>query len=252
MAGGESIVDSFQSHPSEKLVGVFEYMEPGFIWDERNVIFLSQDGDEVYLYHYIDDDEKDEKEVAELKAAYDFFKSRGIELTEWPVQVIPPPMGSRVLYPPQDFGALVYVSDYKPKPLTHWRKFLRLFWDDEPSLQTYRLNEELSITWAFKTVTIKRWQYHPVPLYKNVPQDMLPSTEYITMKCIFAFAVSAICLSFAALSSAVAVPPSSPVVEKASDDAFCAALTKMVEDDMSAAPKSDIDADEIEEMRGLS
>lgn len=64
--------------------------------------------------------------------------------------------------------------------------------------------------------------------------------------------MSAICLSFAALSSAVAVPLSSPVVEKASDDAFCAALTKMVEDDMSAAPKSDIDADEIEEMRGLS
>lgn len=168
MAGGESIIDSFRAHPSEKLVCAFEYMEPGYIWDERNVIFLSQDGDEVYLYHYIDDDEKDEKEVAELRAAYDFFKARGIELAEWPVQVIPPPMGSRVLYPPQDFGALVYVSSYKPKPLTRWRKFLNFFWDDEPWVQTYRLNEELSVAWAFETVTIKRWQYHPVPLYTKV------------------------------------------------------------------------------------
>ena len=84
------------------------------------------------------------------------------------MQVIPPPMGSRVLYPPQDFGALVYVSDYKPKPLMRLRKFLNFFWDDEPWVQTYRLNEELSVAWAFETVTIKRWQYHPVPLYTKV------------------------------------------------------------------------------------
>lgn len=166
MAVGESIVESFQVHPSETLVGVFEYMEPGYLWDERNVIFLSQDGEDVYLYHYLDAAEKDAREAAELKAAYDFFQSKGIELEEWPVQEVPPPMGSRVLYPPQDFGASVYVANDKQKALTPWRKFLRLFVDDEPLVQAYRLNEELSMAWAFKTVTIKRRQSHPVPLYE--------------------------------------------------------------------------------------
>lgn len=49
--------------------------------------------------------------------------------------------------------------------------------------------------------------------------------------------------------AATSLPLSSRVVKTASDDAFCAALTKIVEDDIRAAAKSKLEADEVPEVR---
>lgn len=51
------------------------------------------------------------------------------------------------------------------------------------------------------------------------------------------------------LSAEASLPLSSRVVKKASDDAFCAALTKIVEDDIRAAAKSPMVADDKEEVQ---
>lgn len=166
MGTGEDIVSSLSAHPYEKLVGVFEYMEPGYIWDEHNIVFVTQDGEDFFLYHYISDE--DTKELAELHAAFEHFKAQGIILEECPVQVIPPPFYSRVLYPPEDLGKKVYLSDTKPtpEPVTRWAKIVHYFIAGEPTSHTLHMNEGLSFAGALKTVTIKRWQSRPIPLYE--------------------------------------------------------------------------------------
>lgn len=166
MGTGEEIVASLAEHPSEKLVGVFEYMEPGYIWDEHNIVFITQEGEDFFLYHYISDEDKEE--LARLQAAFEYFNAQGIVLEECPVQVIPKPFYSRVLYPAEDLGKKVYISDQEDRrePVTLWEKIVRYCTDDEPTSFTLHLNEELSIAAALKSVTIKRWQSHPIPLYE--------------------------------------------------------------------------------------
>lgn len=169
MGRGEEIVASFEAHPSEKLIGVFEYMEPGFFWDVHNIVFISQDGEEIYLYHYLNDE--DTEELKKLQCAFEFFKAQNIVLEECPVQVIPPPLYSKVLYPPQDLGKPVYINatlhTNKPKPVTFWQKIASFFSEHTPQADTIQLNEELSFSEAMETVTVKRWQSHHIPLYNQ-------------------------------------------------------------------------------------
>lgn len=173
MGGGEDIVDSFAAHPSEKLVGVFEYMIPSFWEDDQYIVFVTQDGEDSFLYQYYKNEDAElpmiKEELAKLRAAFDFFKAQGIPLEECSVHSIYAPYYSRVLYPPEDLDRKVYITDWParpPKPDTLWGKIVHYLTYREPSSVKLDWNNELSIASSMKSVTIKRWQAQPIPLFE--------------------------------------------------------------------------------------
>ena len=152
----EALISNFRMRKQEKLICVFEYMLPGIIWDEHNVVFISRYKDNVYAYHYIHDDKEETKEIF---AIYDFFREQGIHLEETPMNVVPPPFFSRVLFPPEDSGKPFYVAKSANNLM---EKLLRLFHSYEPVM----LNKNLSFTKEIKTIHQRKCQYHPILLYR--------------------------------------------------------------------------------------
>lgn len=173
MGGGEDIIESFAAQPSEKLIGVFEYMMPSFWEDHQYIVFVSKDGDDCFLYQYYKNEDAELPEIKEelekLYAAFDFFKSQGIPLDECSVHSIYEPYYSRVLYPPEDLGKKVYLTDGSvnpPEPVTLWGKIKHWLTCREPSSVRLDWNKELFLAPTMERVTIKRWQTQPIPLFE--------------------------------------------------------------------------------------
>lgn len=71
-----------------KLICVFEYLLPGIIWDEHNIVYMIKMKDCVCAYHYVHDDNE---ETREIFAINEFFHDRGIDIVETPINVTPLP-----------------------------------------------------------------------------------------------------------------------------------------------------------------
>lgn len=113
------LISDFLVDNHAKLICVFEYLLPGIIWDEHNIVYMIKMKDCVCAYHYVHDDNE---ETREIFAINDFFHDRGIDIEETPINVTPSPFFSRILYPIDDIGKPFYV--YK-KIIIYWRKL----WD---------------------------------------------------------------------------------------------------------------------------
>ena len=157
MGYGKDIIADFKENPSEKLLCIFEYVRPCYPEDEYNIVFLAKDGDEVKLYHYLNEADTPE-ENAKLDAVIKYFRQKGIKLKMRLLPTEEKPFHSAVLYPAADSGKLFYV----PKtPASLWRRLYQwcTFTDE------FQLNKDLTIADEIRTVSIKRWQYIPVLLY---------------------------------------------------------------------------------------
>lgn len=174
MGGGEDIIDSFITHPSEKLVSVFEYMIPGpLLEDDQYIVFVTQDGEDFFLYQYYKDEDTEDtyvkEELEKLYSAFDFFKAQGIPLGECSVHSVYAPYYSRILYPPEELDKKVYITDWPqnpPKPVSLWAKIVHCVKSGLPSSVSYEWNNELSMVEVMKIATIKRWQSQPIPLFE--------------------------------------------------------------------------------------
>lgn len=82
------LISDFLADNQAKLIFAFEYMLPGIIWDEHNIVYMIQMKDNLYAYHYVHDDKE---ETSEIFATNDFFHERGIDINETPVNVITSP-----------------------------------------------------------------------------------------------------------------------------------------------------------------
>lgn len=153
-----TIISSFSVNSQEELICAFEYMLPGLIWDEHNVVFMSRIKDSVYAYHYIHDDNV---ETRELFAIYDFFQKKGINLKETPINIVPSPFFSRILFPPDDLGKPFYITK---RPNNIAEKVLNLFCCKEQIM----LNKNLSCIRDIKNIYLKKKQALPIPLYQPV------------------------------------------------------------------------------------
>lgn len=157
MGYGKDIIADFKENPSEKILCIFEYVRPCYPEDEYNIVFLAKDGDEVKLYHYLNEADTPE-ENAKLDAVIKYFRQKGIKLKIRLLQTEEKPFHSSVLYPAEDSGKPFYV----PKtPARLWKRiYLWCTFTDE-----FQLNKELTFTEKIRMVTIKRWQDIPVLLY---------------------------------------------------------------------------------------
>lgn len=152
------IISSFEAHKEEKLICVFEYMIPGIIWDEHNIVFMSKNEEVVSAYHYIHDDKE---ETDEIWAIYDFFQEQGINIRETPINVVPPPFFSRVLFPLKDQGKPFYIPKHPDNIVERIVNFI--FGREE-----IMLNRNLSFTEKIKYIYLKKWQVDPILLYHPV------------------------------------------------------------------------------------
>lgn len=149
------ISDSLDNSQAE-LICVFEYMRPGIIWGEHNVIFICRMKDAVYAYHYIHDVHEDSKE---LDVIYDFFLKKGIGLSETPVNVIPTPFFSRVLFPPNDCGKPFYEVKRSGDIVDKIKRFLFFFSDE------LMMNKELSFIDKIKKIHLRKENFPAIYLY---------------------------------------------------------------------------------------
>lgn len=155
---GQGFISTFSGDAAAELVCVFEFMEPGLIWDEHNVVFICRLGGTKMAYHFIHDDKEESKEI---RAIYNFFRERGIDLRETPVYTIPPPFFSRVLYPPQDAGKRFY----QPAPSEGLIEKIRRCITAGTPLE---VNPELSFRHELQSnIRLKEWRHLPLYLYNG-------------------------------------------------------------------------------------
>ena len=152
------LISDFLADNQAKLIFVFEYMPPGIIWDEHNIVYMIQMNDNVYAYHYVHDDKE---ETDEIWAINDFFHERGIDIKETPINVIPPPFFSRVLFPAIDFGKPFYVPKKKNSLL---EKLVDLLLCKEEVM----LNPNISFIEYIKKIHLRKTQYPPILLYRSI------------------------------------------------------------------------------------
>ena len=152
------LISDFLSDSQAKLICVFEYMLPGVIWDEHNIVYIIQIKDYAYAYHYVHDDNEETKEIFAIN---NFFHERGVDIKETPINFVPPPFFSRVLFPETDFGKPFYVPK-KNISILEKLKGLLSFKDE------IALNEKLSFIDCIETIHLRKEQCIPILLYQSI------------------------------------------------------------------------------------
>lgn len=152
------LISDFLVNNQAKLICVFEYLLPGIICDEHNIVYMIKMKDCVCAYHYVHDGNE---ETREIFAINEFFHDRGIEIVETPINVTPLPFFSRILYPIDDMGKPFYVSKKNDSILD---KFMRLFCCKEEIM----LNKNISFIECIKRIHIKRRKTPPILLYQPI------------------------------------------------------------------------------------
>jgi hypothetical protein len=153
-----TLISDFLTGEQAKLICVFEYLLPGIIWDEHNIVYMIQMNNYVCAYHYIHDDNK---ETREIFAINDFFHKRGIDIKETPINVVPPSFFSRVLFPSIDLGKPFYVPKKNNSLL---EKLIVLFRCKEEIM----LNPDISFIENIKKIHLRRKQYPSILLYQSI------------------------------------------------------------------------------------
>ena len=152
------LISDFLVNNQAKLICVFEYLLPGIICDEHNIVYMIKMKDCVCAYHYVHDGNE---ETREIFAINEFFHDRGIDIVETPINVTPLPFFSRILYPIDDMGKPFYVSKKNDSILD---KFMRLFCCKEEIM----LNKNISFIECIKRIHIKRRKTPPILLYQPI------------------------------------------------------------------------------------